>query len=185
MILINEAYMGFRAVFEPSRLCISRLRAVRTGTGSWRPIATSIGEPKHAFPYSRHLGRSCVQFNAYPLNDGSLGLLSNIAAWIARRYGVCVNPLTDILSLNGTRGFNAAMALCPEAKAGQPPLVCCPIPFIRPIPAPSVAAHPHLVTACCKRFFTRLCWLAHVLNRTAIAYICSPSNPQRWPRLPI
>jgi len=150
------------------------------------PVAMSIGEPKHAFPawIQDILVAHMSEFNAYPPNDGSPELLSNIAAWIAWRYGVCVNPLTDILSLNGTREglYNAAMALCPEAKAGQPPLVLLPNPFYQVYLAAtfSVAAQPHLVTArAANGFLPDYASLSpDVLNRTAIAYICSPSNPQ-------
>ena len=52
------------------------------------PVAMSIGEPKHAFPawIQDILIAHMSEFNVYPPNDGSPELLSNIAAWIARRW---------------------------------------------------------------------------------------------------
>ena len=71
----------------------------------------SIGEPKHEFPnfVKDILIKSINDFNRYPSNDGSPELLNTISKWINKRYGVILNPETQILSLNGTREglFNA------------------------------------------------------------------------------
>ena len=59
----------------------------------------------------------------YPPNDGTPELRAAIAAWLARRYGVTLDPDTQVVPLNGTREglFNAAIALSPETKGRRPP----------------------------------------------------------------
>ena len=54
-------------------------------------------------------------------------LLAAISGWISRRYGVAVAE-DRLMVLNGTREglFNAALALCPETKAGQQLVVTYP-----------------------------------------------------------
>ena len=61
----------------------------------------SIGEPKHEFPnfVKDILIKSINDFNRYPSNDGSPELLDAISKWINKRYGVILNPETQILSL--------------------------------------------------------------------------------------
>jgi aspartate/methionine/tyrosine aminotransferase len=88
------------------------------------------------------------------------------------------------MALNGTREglFNAAVALCPETKAGARPVILMPNPFYQvyavaalamgaePVYVPATAATGHLPD------YAGL--PADILNRTAIAYLCSPANPQ-------
>jgi N-succinyldiaminopimelate aminotransferase len=58
------------------------------------PIAMTIGEPRHAFPawVGEVIAESLEGFGRYPDNDGTPGLQTAIARWIARRYGVSVRP---------------------------------------------------------------------------------------------
>ena len=59
------------------------------------------------------------EFALYPPNEGAPELRAAIADWLARRYGVAVDPETEMMPLNGTREglFNAALALSPETQA--------------------------------------------------------------------
>lgn len=149
------------------------------------PIAMSIGEPRHAFPdwVAAVLAENLSGFGQYPPNEGTPELLDAIAAWIARRYGVALSP-DCIMVLNGTREglYNAAMALCPETKNGRQPVVLTPNPFyqVYAVAALSVGAEPVYVPATAQTGhlpdYTAL--PVDVLDRTAIAYICSPANPQ-------
>ena len=111
-----------------------RLRAlldVHEGGGPL--IQMTIGEPKHAFPawVTDEITKHAAGFNRYPPNDGSPELKQAIADWIKRRYGVAMNPETEVMALNGTREglYNAVMALCPETKGGQRPAILMPNPF--------------------------------------------------------
>jgi N-succinyldiaminopimelate aminotransferase len=110
-------------------------------------------------------------------------LLAAISAWIARRYGVTVSE-DRLMVLNGTREglFNACIALCPEAKNGQRPAVLMPNPFyqVYAVAALAVGAEPVYVPAtAASGFLPDYGSLPKdVLDRVALAYICSPANPQ-------
>ncbi|CUH63358.1 LL-diaminopimelate aminotransferase [Thalassovita gelatinovora] len=149
-------------------------------------VHMTIGEPKHAFPdwVAGILAKNIDGFGNYPPNDGTPELQAAIADWIRHRYTVAVDPATQVMALNGTREglYNAAMALVPEQKNGQTPVVLMPNPFyqVYMIGAISVGAKPVFVPATLDTGhlpdFTSL--PDDVLNRTAVAYVCSPANPQ-------
>jgi len=149
------------------------------------PIAMTIGEPRHPMPdfVGPILAENLAGFGDYPPNDGTPELLAAIAAWIARRYGVTV-PQAGLMVLNGTREglFNAAIALCPETKRGKRPVVLMPNPFyqVYAVAALAVGAEPVYVPATASTGFLPdyASLPAEVLDRTALAYICSPANPQ-------
>ncbi|SDH43135.1 aminotransferase class I/II-fold pyridoxal phosphate-dependent enzyme [Alloyangia pacifica] len=149
-------------------------------------IHMTIGEPKHAFPafVGEVLAESVQEFGKYPPNEGTPELRANIAEWIARRYGVTVDPDTQVTTVNGTREglYNAGMALCPETKNGQQPLVLMPNPFyqVYAVSALSVGAEPVYVNATeATGHLPDIAGLPEdVLARTALVYLCSPANPQ-------
>lgn len=149
-------------------------------------VHMTIGEPKHQFPQwvTDVIVENAAGFNKYPPNDGSDALRGEIANWIQRRYGVSMDPATQVMALNGTREglYNAAMALCPEQKNGQKPVVLTPNPFyqVYMVAAISVGAEPVFVpaTAATGHLPDYAGLPEDVLNRTAVAYICSPANPQ-------
>ncbi len=146
----------------------------------------TIGEPKHAFPpwITDIIVENAAGFNNYPNNDGTDELRASCAGWVGRRYGVTLDPATQVMSLNGTREglYNAAMALCPERKNGRRPVILTPNPFyqVYMVAAISVAAEPVFVpaTAATGHLPDFASLPPEVLNRVAIAYICSPANPQ-------
>ena len=149
------------------------------------PIAMTIGEPRHPMPdfVAPILAASIGEFGVYPPNDGAPDLLDAIAGWIARRYGVTLAQ-DRLMVLNGTREglFNAAIAIAPELKAGKKPVFLLPNPFYQvytvaavtsgaePIYVPATAATGHLPD------YASL--PADILDRTTVAYLCSPANPQ-------
>lgn len=145
----------------------------------------TIGEPTHAFPpwVTDVIVQHAAEFGNYPVNEGHEGLLRAISDWLQRRYGVSVEP-AQVLALNGTREglYNAMMALCPEQKSGVAPKVLLPNPFyqVYMVAALSVGAEPVFLPATAQTGhlpdFDAV--PKDVLNRTAVAYLCSPSNPQ-------
>ncbi|WP_386679296.1 aminotransferase class I/II-fold pyridoxal phosphate-dependent enzyme [Loktanella sp. R86503] len=149
------------------------------------PINMTIGDPKHAMPsfLAEAMTAQMAGFGSYPNNDGAPALLDAISRWVARRYGITVTA-NEIMSLNGTREglYNASMALCPEVKNGQTPVILTPNPFyqVYAVAALSVGAEPVYLPATAETGhlpnFDAV--PADVLDRTAIAYICSPANPQ-------
>ncbi|UWQ91713.1 aminotransferase class I/II-fold pyridoxal phosphate-dependent enzyme [Rhodobacteraceae bacterium M382] len=149
-------------------------------------VHMTIGEPKHDFPswVTDEIVAHAGLFRSYPQNEGTDALRVAISGWINRRYGVSMDPDTQIMALNGTREglYNAAMALCPETKNGQQPVILTPNPFyqVYMVAALSVGAEPVFVsaTAATGHLPDYASLPAEVLNRTTIAYICSPANPQ-------
>ncbi len=149
------------------------------------PIAMTIGEPRHPMPdfVGPILAANLAGFGVYPPNDGTPDLLAAIAAWIARRYAVSI-PEDNLMVLNGTREglFNAAIALCPETKNGKKPVILMPNPFyqVYAVAALAVGAEPVYVpaTAATGHLPDYGSLPTDVLDRVALAYICSPANPQ-------
>ncbi|WP_084860881.1 aminotransferase class I/II-fold pyridoxal phosphate-dependent enzyme [Salibaculum halophilum] len=149
------------------------------------PLTMTIGEPQHPFPawVGEVLSDALSGLGKYPPNDGAPELLAAITGWLQRRYSVTITP-DRVMALNGTREglYNAAMALCPETKTGQRPVVLSPNPFyqVYAVAALSVGAEPVFVPATADSGhlpdFAGLD--PETLDRTAIAYICSPANPQ-------
>ena len=146
----------------------------------------SIGEPKHAFPDFVHevIAEHTAEFGQYPPNDGTPELRAAISDWLARRYGVTVSPDTGVIALNGTREglFNAAVALSPERKNGQKPLILLPNPFYQcyAVAALTAGAEPRYISATQETgFLPDFAALPEAdLNRTSVVYVCSPANPQ-------
>jgi N-succinyldiaminopimelate aminotransferase len=148
-------------------------------------IDMTIGEPKHPMPafVGEILAANLAGFGRYPPNEGAPALLAAIRGWIGRRYGVVVAE-DRLMALNGTREglFNAAVALCPETKGGGRPIVLMPNPFyqVYAVAALAVGAEPVYVPATAATgFLPDYAGLPPaVLDRVALAYICSPANPQ-------
>ena len=164
-----------------------RLRSLLDSHEPGGPVVhMTIGEPKHAFPswVTDIIAENAAGFNKYPPNDGTPELQQSIADWLDRRFGAKVDAATQVMALNGTREgiYNASMALCPETKNGETPIVLIPNPFyqVYMIGTISVNAEPYFCPATAENGFmpdyTKL--PEDVLKRVAIAYICSPSNPQ-------
>ncbi|MCX7644262.1 MAG: aminotransferase class I/II-fold pyridoxal phosphate-dependent enzyme [Rhodobacteraceae bacterium] len=149
------------------------------------PIDMTIGEPKHPFPawVEQVVAETAAGFGRYPPNEGTPDLLAAISAWIARRYGVAVGP-ERLMALNGTREglFNAVLALCPETKGGRRPAVLMPNPFyqVYAVAALAVGAEPVCVPATAEGGFLPdyRSLPPETLDRAAIAFLCSPANPQ-------
>ncbi|MHA7850818.1 aminotransferase class I/II-fold pyridoxal phosphate-dependent enzyme [Roseovarius sp.] len=146
----------------------------------------TIGEPTHPFPdwVGDVVAEHAHEFGRYPANEGTIELRQAICDWTQRRYGVTLEPERHVMALNGTREglYNAMMALCPEEKAGGRPVVLLPNPFyqVYMVAALSVGAEPVLLPATPETGhlpdFAAVPEV--VLERTAVVYLCSPSNPQ-------
>ena len=149
------------------------------------PIAMSIGEPTHPMPdfVGPMLQANLQGFGQYPPNDGTPELLTAIARWLTRRYGVTLAE-NRIMALNGTREglFNAALAVAPERKNGGTPAFLIPNPFyqVYTVAAVTTQAEPIYVPATAQTgFLPDYAGLpAATLDRVTVAYLCSPANPQ-------
>ena len=153
-------------------------------------LAFSVGEPQAAPPafLAEMLERHKAEWSRYPQSAGTPDFRDAVAAWLRRRY--CLPdgfPDRDheIAPCAGTREalFHLALAAVPEWTGhGARPAVLMPSPFYHvyagaaavagaePVFLPATAANgflpePELVAP-------------ELLARTALAYVCSPSNPQ-------
>jgi aspartate/methionine/tyrosine aminotransferase len=149
-------------------------------------VHMTIGEPKHKFPawMTDIIVENAEGFNSYPPNEGTPELRGAFADWAKGRYGVTLDPDTQVMPLNGTREglYNVAMALCPELKNGKRPTILVPNPFyqVYMIASISVGAEPVFVPATAETgHLPDYAGLpTDVLDRATLCYICSPANPQ-------
>lgn len=111
-----------------------RLREVTQGIApstSFKAISLGIGEPRHATPtlVEEALRAALPGLSVYPSTAGELALREAMAAWCGRRYGVNLNPGTQILPVNGSREalFAIAQTVIDASRPGA--TVVCPNPF--------------------------------------------------------
>ena len=146
----------------------------------------SIGDPKHAFPIwiKNVLEKHINEFRQYPPNDGSPELLEAISQWILNRYGISIDSITEVMALNGTREglYASQQALCPEFKNGAQSIVLMPNPFYQVYAAAALSSNvkPVYINATKENNFLPdfSAVSKDILEKTAVIYVCSPSNPQ-------
>jgi aspartate/methionine/tyrosine aminotransferase len=153
------------------------------------PISLAIGDPNGTVPdfVGEALARHGTEFGSYPPINGTVAWRAAAAGWLTRRFKLApgtIDPDKSLLPLNGTREglFLAAFTVMPEAKAGQRPAVLMPNPFYQCYAAAALSsgAEPVFVPATAATgFLPDYASLPRaLLERTAAAYICSPSNPE-------
>jgi aspartate/methionine/tyrosine aminotransferase len=169
----------------------TRLNALLDGIAPGGPaLAFSVGEPQAAPPpfLAEILERHKAEWSRYPQTAGTPDFRAAVAEWLTRRYNLAEDFLDrdrEIMPCAGTREplFHLALATVPEWQGeAVRPAVLMPSPFYHvyagaaavagaePIFLPATAANgflpePELVAP-------------EILARTALAYVCSPSNPQ-------
>jgi N-succinyldiaminopimelate aminotransferase len=180
-----------------------RLRALFqdvTPSPAHSAISLGIGEPKHATPdFLKDRLRSTLDGLAtYPATAGLPEMRAACAAWVLRRYGVTVNPATEVLPVNGTREALFALAqtvIDPNRDLEQGgPVVVCPNPFYQIYEGAAFlgGATPVFANSDPARNFGAD-WNqidAATWARTQLLYVCSPGNPtgavvplDEWARL--
>ena len=153
------------------------------------PISLSLGEPQHSPPafLAKTVNREAAGWSKYPLVRGTDSARRAISDWLIRRYNLpndLVDPDTMVVPVSGTREalFMIALAAVPEERKGQKPIVLMPNPFYQVYlgAAVTAGAEPVLVPADRQNgFLPNYAALPdEVLDRTALAYYCSPANPQ-------
>ena len=149
------------------------------------PMHLSLGEPRHKFPdfVTETILEHAIGFNKYPPNNGTPELLNEIASWVQRRFGVSLDPETEVMTLNGTREglFNAALATAPESKKGKRPAVLIPNPFypVYMIGALASAAEPILLPATKEtgHTFRRWTMIPHQITTTGPIMATTSTTP--------
>ena len=153
------------------------------------PTIMSIGEPRHTFPtfVAETLAASAADWGRYPPTVGTADLRAACAEWLARRYALpegTIDPARHVLPCSGTREalFTAALLAVPPTVGGARPAVLMPNPFYQVYAGAAVlaGAEPVFVSATAETgFLPDFPALPEaLLRRTALAYICTPSNPQ-------
>lgn len=149
-----------------------------------RPISLGIGEPKHPTPdflKQALAGDLDKGLAAYPATGGTPELREACAAWVHRRYGVALNPSTQILPVNGSREalFSFAQTVIDPTRPGA--TVVFPNPFYQIYEGAALlgGARPHYVASDPARNFAPS-WESvpeSVWATTQLLFVCSPGNP--------
>lgn len=165
-----------------------------TPNPAYPPISLGIGEPRHPTPaLLKDALCDAVQAPAgglatYPATAGTPELKQACATWVQRRYGLTLNPATQILPVLGSREALFALAqvvVNPRAFAdradGTEPVVVCPNPFYQIYEGAAYlsGAQPWFAPSDPARNFA-VDWASvpeHIWQRTQLLYTCSPGNP--------
>ncbi len=152
-------------------------------------VHMQIGEPKHAPPdfIGPILVDNMADWGRYPLPNGPEELREAIANWLARRYNLPIEMIDsahNIAVVSGTREalFMAALLAVPEQQAGAKPVVLMPNPFYQVYVGAAAMARAETVLLPAgpntgfQPDFSSLD--PAILERTALAYLNSPANPQ-------
>lgn len=153
-----------------------------------KPINLSIGEPKHATPtlIQDALIQHIAGLANYPTTIGVLALREAISNWIARRYNIpALNPETAILPVTGSREALFAFAQVVIDGTKPNPVVISPNPFYQIYEGAAflASATPYFLNTLPSDIAEQDHVMdfesvpAEVLNRTQLAYVCSPGNP--------
>jgi N-succinyldiaminopimelate aminotransferase len=170
---------------------LRQLFAQVTPSVAHRAISLGIGEPKHATPAFLKQAL-CDAVNdpqgglaAYPATIGTPALRASMAGWMARRYGLKVDPATQVLPVNGSRealfALTQVVVDASRVTAEGPPLVVCPNPFYQIYEGAALlaGAQPWYANSEPARNFG-IDWAAvpeAVWARTQLLFVCSPGNP--------
>jgi N-succinyldiaminopimelate aminotransferase len=162
---------------------LKQLFAGVTPNPNYRPISLGIGEPRHATPklVTDALTANLAGLASYPATAGEPALREAAAGWLQRRYGVSVNPATQVLPVNGSREalFALTQTVVDSSRPGA--TVLCPNPFYQIYEGATLlaGAQPYYVPSHPKRNFA-VDWdsvPAEVWARTQMIFTCSPGNP--------
>jgi N-succinyldiaminopimelate aminotransferase len=170
---------------------LRQLFAPVTPNPRYTPISLGIGEPRHPTPpFLQQALCDAVMtpgggLAAYPATAGTPGLRQACADWLQRRYGLAIDPATQILPVNGSREALFAFAqvvIDPrQVVQGQEPVVVCPNPFYQIYKGAALlaGAQPWFAPSDPARNFA-IDWGSvpeAVWQRTRLLYVCSPGNP--------
>jgi N-succinyldiaminopimelate aminotransferase len=158
-----------------------------TPSAAHRPISLGIGEPRHPTPglITDALVQALPGLASYPATVGEPALREAIAGWLQRRYGVAVDPATQVLPVNGSREalFAFAQTVVDDRQPGA--TVVCPNPFYQIYEGAALLAGARTAFANSDperskpgnfapdwRQIDDATWA-----RTQLLYVCSPGNP--------
>ena len=151
------------------------------------PISLGMGEPRHATPafIQAALTAGLGGLSSYPATAGELRLREAFTGWIERRYGLALDPATQVLPVNGSRealfAFTQTVVDPTQKDPLKSPLVVCPNPFYQIYEGAALlaGATPYFAPSDPARNFA-VDWDSvpeAVWQRTQLLFVCSPGNP--------
>ncbi len=164
--------------FERLRL----LHAGVTPNPAYRAISLGIGEPRHATPQliKDALTGSLQGLASYPGTLGEPKLRQTISDWLQRRYGLGVDPATQILPVNGSREALFALAQT-VIDPSRSPVVISPNPFYQIYEGAALLAGAEVYYApsdAKRNFAVDYSGVPDaVWAKTQLLFVCSPGNP--------
>lgn len=163
-----------------------RLRQLFAGVtppASYSPISLGMGEPRHATPpfIKEALAAGLDGLANYPATAGEPRLREAFTGWLARRYGLAMDPATQVLPINGSREALFAFAQTVIDPSGGDAMVVCPNPFYQIYEGAALlaGATPCFAASDPARNFA-VDWDSvpdAVWQRTQLLFVCSPGNP--------
>ncbi len=147
------------------------------------PINLSIGEPKHPTPdfIREALTANLSGLANYPITQGSDALRGAIADWCERRYGVNLDPASQVLPVNGSREALFAFAQAAIDPTKHVKRVLSPNPFYQIYEGAALlaGAKPYFLNTLAENGYRmELDRVPEALWETVqLAYVCSPGNP--------
>ena len=162
---------------------LKQLFSTVTPATKYPPISLGIGEPRHATPklVLDALAASTEALSSYPATAGLPALRQSCANWVHRRYGLSLNPDTQILPINGSREalFAFAQTVVDGSQAGA--TVVCPNPFYQIYEGAALLADAQAFYAPSDPALNfNVDWgkvPEAVWKNTQLLFVCSPGNP--------
>jgi N-succinyldiaminopimelate aminotransferase len=151
-----------------------------------KPIALSIGEPRHTPPpfVLETLRAQLETVSTYPATLGLPEFRQAVANWLTRRFKLhasSVNPDTMVLPVNGTREALFAIVQAVVNKTNPAPAVLMPNPFYQIYEGATLlaGAQPIYMSADASNgFLPDLDAVpASTWERCQLLFVCSPGNP--------
>jgi N-succinyldiaminopimelate aminotransferase len=147
------------------------------------PIGLGIGEPRHPTPalIQKALVDHLKGLAHYPATAGDPALRQAIVDWLTRRYGIVLDPATQVLPVNGSREALFAFAQTVIDPTRPEATVVCPNPFYQIYEGAALLAGARTAFANsdpARNFAAD--WDAvpeSTWARTQLVYVCSPGNP--------
>ena len=164
---------------------LRKLFADVTPNPAYPAISLGIGEPKHPTPpfIQQALADATREggLAVYPATLGTPQLRASFTGWVQTRYGLTLDPATQVLPVNGSREALFAFAQTVIDPTQDRPVVVCPNPFyqIYEVAALLAGAEPFYAPSDPARNFA-VDWdsvPADVWARTQLVFVCSPGNP--------
>lgn len=150
---------------------------------TYRPISLGIGEPRHATPefIKNALTDGLAGLANYPSTVGELRLRTGFTNWVHNRYGLSLNPATQVLPVNGSREALFAFTQTVIDPSRAQATVVCPNPFYQIYEGAALlaGATPYFAPSDPQRNFA-VDWDSvpeAVWQKTQLLFVCSPGNP--------